>query len=448
MKTSIKLADLPSVDALLKSVIDLDLPHDLKKNEARDLLDEIRAQLTKGRFVPQGQVEGGYLRRLEKIKHSLRRVINATGVLIHTNLGRSPLSSDMLSALSNLEDGYVNLELDLEHGRRGNRHDHLRPWIRSISAAENGILVNNNAAAVLLTLNTLADRKEVIISRGQLVEIGGSFRIPEILRKAGSKLVEVGTTNRTHLKDYEAAITPRTRLLLWVHTSNYKISGYTKEVALQELVTLGKKHSIPVMADLGSGALVPIDEFGLQREPLVSEIIGAGVDIVTFSVDKLLGGPQGGIIAGRSDLLRKIEKNNLLRALRPDKTQILLTLEALKAFTRGLASIPVYRDLTTPTEALKMRAESIVDSVENSKLTLKVVETEAQVGSGASPSESMPSIGIQVQHDRMKAARLSGCLRANVPAIMGRINEDILTLDLKAVRASEDAKIVAALSLL
>jgi L-seryl-tRNA(Ser) seleniumtransferase len=350
-----------------------------------------------------------------------------------------------------LRDGYVNLELDLDDGRRGNRHDHLRPWIQSISAAEDGILVNNNAAAVLLTLNTLADRKEVIISRGQLVEIGGSFRIPEILRKAGSKLVEVGTTNRTHLKDYAEAITPRTRLLLWVHTSNYKISGFTKEVSLQDLVALGQEHSIPVMADLGSGALVPIDEFGLQREPLVSEVIEAGVDIVTFSVDKLLGGPQGGVIAGRQALIKKIEKNNLLRALRPDKTQIILTLQALKAFSRGdegLNDIPIYRDLHTSVQTLKKRAQSLVSKIENSSLSLSVLDTEAQVGSGASPSEKMTSVGIGIKHTKMKAARISSCMRSSHPAIMGRITNDLFIIDLKAVRESEDALILAALRLL
>ena len=276
---SMSLSKLPSVDALMQSAILIELPHNMKKNEARTLLDEARAQINMGKTVSRSALEKTYLQRLQRIARSLRKVINGTGVVIHTNLGRAPLSQAMLDSMETLTDGYVNLELDLERGRRGNRHDHLRPWIRSISGAEDGILVNNNAAAVLLALNSLADRKEVIISRGQLVEIGGSFRIPEILRKAGSKLVEVGTTNRTHLKDYEEAITPRTKLLLWVHASNYKISGFTKEVSLQDLVSLGQKHDLPVMADLGSGALVGIDEFGLQREPLVSEIMGTGVDI-------------------------------------------------------------------------------------------------------------------------------------------------------------------------
>ena len=245
--SAIDLSTLPSVDALLQHVTDLDLPHNLKKNEARELLSELRQSAVKGKSGILNNIEDQYYGHLIKIANSLRKVINGTGVVIHTNLGRSPLSKEMFSALELLHDSYVNLELDLESGRRGNRHDHLRPWIKALTFAEDGILVNNNAAAVLLSLNTLADRKEVIISRGQLVEIGGSFRIPEILRKAGSKLVEVGTTNRTHLKDFEDAITPRTKLLLWVHSSNYKITGFTREVSLQELVGLGKKHQIPVI---------------------------------------------------------------------------------------------------------------------------------------------------------------------------------------------------------
>ncbi len=295
----------------------------------------------------------------------------------------------------------------------------------------------------------MADRKEVIISRGQLVEIGGSFRIPEILKKAGSKLVEVGTTNRTHTKDYAEAITSRTRLLLWVHSSNYKISGFTKEVALPELVALGKEHGIPVMADLGSGALVGIDQYGLQREPLVSEVMAAGVDIVTFSVDKLLAGPQGGIIAGNDTIIKKIEKNNLLRALRPDKTQILLTLHALKQFysaTEAPRDVPVYRDFQTALEPLMQRAQHIVSQVSNKSLALSIVETRAQVGSGASPSETMPSVGIQIQHGRLKAHRLALKLRTSTPAILGRVSEDICFIDLKAVRANEDAFIIEALT--
>ncbi len=447
-KKMVDFADLPSIDALLQQVAKIDLPHNLKKIQARELLHRMREKLKTGKTIDSNVLHKTFVSRLEQIANPLRQVINGTGVVIHTNLGRSPLSDDLLGTMETLRDSYVNLELDLATGRRGKRHNHLRPWIQSLTEAENGILVNNNAAAVLLTLNSLADRKEVIISRGQLVEIGGSFRIPEILRKAGSKLVEVGTTNRTHIEDYETAITSRTRLLLWVHTSNYKVSGFTKAVALKDLVMLGKKHNIPVMADLGSGALIPIDNFGLEREPLVSEVIGAGVDVVTFSVDKLLGGPQGGVIAGRHDIIQKIEKNNLLRALRPDKTQILLTLQAFKAFgdaTDPLSGIPVYRDMSTPLSVLKNRAAAIVKKVTNQALKISVVDTQAQVGSGASPSESMPSVGISITHLKMKPNGISNCLRGNTPAIIGRISDETFQIDLKAVRAAEDAVIIKAL---
>ncbi len=448
-KKQLNFSELPSIDALLQLVADIELPHSLKKTQARDLLAEIRLRAKLGKTAIVEDFGAALHVRLQKIIHSLRQVINGTGIVIHTNLGRSPLSRKMYKELEILADSYVNLELNLESGGRGNRQDHLRPWIQSFTDAEDGILVNNNAAAVLLTLNSLADLKEVIISRGQLVEIGGSFRIPDILRKAGSKLVEVGTTNRTHLNDYEAAISSRTRLLLWVHTSNYKITGFTREVSLSDLVTLGKQHNIPVMADLGSGALISTKHFGLQHEPLVSEVIKTGVDVVTFSVDKLLGGPQGGVIAGSHKLIQKIEKNNLLRALRPDKTQILLTLQAFMAFTHGwdtVQEIPVYRDLLSSVKNLQSRANSIIKKVKHEKLTLKVIKTEAQVGSGASPSEFLGSIGIAISHDGMKSSKISSCLRANFPAIMGRINEDIFIIDLKAVRPHEDEDIILALN--
>ena len=441
-------ASLPSVEKLLQQVQDLELPHDLKKAEIQSILDTCRKTISKGRQVKLTELEQTVQERLGRILNSFCRVINGSGVVIHTNLGRSPFSDQMLDQLQLLQDSYVNLEMNLEGGKRGSRHDHLRPWIRALAGAENGILVNNNAAAVLLTLNSLANRKEVIISRGQLVEIGGSFRIPEILKKAGSKLVEVGTTNRTHISDYEDAITDRTKLLLWVHSSNYKISGFTKEVSVADLVTLGKEHGIPVMADLGSGALVPIDKYGLQREPLVPEILQAGADVVTFSVDKLLAGPQGGIIAGKHELIRKIEKNHLLRALRPDKAQILLVLSALKAFAASgqiTEMTPVYRDLDQDVTELKDRINHIIDSIQNENLKLVVIETLAEVGSGASPSENMPSMGLQIAHVRKSADTISRTLRAWQPAIIGRIRDEMFVLDFKAIRQREDDQIIQAL---
>ena len=425
------------------------MPHDMKKNEIQSILAKYRDRIAQGKSVKTNEIAGELESRLIIISNSFRRVINGTGVVIHTNLGRSPYNQQMIQSLHTLEDSYVSLEMNLDSGKRGSRHDHLRPWIQAIAGAEDGILVNNNAAAVLLALNSLANRKEVIISRGQLVEIGGSFRIPEILKKAGSKLVEVGTTNRTHLSDYEAAITDRTRLLLWVHSSNYKISGFTKEVSITDLVALGKRHNIPVMADLGSGSLVPIDQFGLAREPLVSEILSAEADVVTFSVDKLLAGPQGGIIAGKHDLMKKIEKNHLLRALRPDKSQILMVLQALKSFSHTGSireNSPVYRDFSSSPGELKQRIDQIISTVDNEAVKLTIVETTAEVGSGASPSETMPSMALEVLHTKKSPTAISSQLRVQDPAILGRIRDNRFLLDFKAIRPTEDGLVVKALS--
>ncbi|MCF7808488.1 MAG: L-seryl-tRNA(Sec) selenium transferase [Candidatus Marinimicrobia bacterium] len=440
---------LPSVETLLQAVNHINnLPHALKKDEIQSILAAFRKKISKQQAFAAGDIEVALIKNLDQVNRSLRKVINGTGVVIHTNLGRSPYSKAMLEQLRLLQDGYVNLELDLSTGKRGSRHDHLRPWIKATTRAEDGILVNNNAAAVLLALNSLANRKEVVISRGQLVEIGGSFRIPEILKKAGSKLVEVGTTNRTHPSDYEAAISERTALLLWVHSSNYKISGFTKEVPLKDLVELGRQHNIPVMADLGSGALVSIDKYDLQREPLVAEVIDTGVDIVTFSVDKLLGGPQGGIIAGKHDLLKKIEKNHLLRALRPDKSQIILVKEGLKMFS-DLQELengsPIYRDFATDPAVLSSRVKDLIGQVSNEQLSLNLIKTTAEVGSGASPSETMRSVGLEISHQKKSATAISRLLRTGDPAILGRIQNDRFILDFKAVRKEEDPYIIEAL---
>ena len=440
--------NLPSVDALLNQAEAFSLPHALKRNEARNLLKDCRQELSTGRTLTREQVESRFRERLETVDHSLRRVINASGVVLHTGLGRAPYSDAMLDAMEMLRDGYVNLELDLDSGRRGDRHDHLRPWLSALSGAEDGLLVNNNAAAVLLSLNTFADRKEVVVSRGQQVEIGGSFRIPEIIRKAGAKLVEVGTTNRTHSRDYRDAITPRTRILLWVHSSNYRVEGFTKEVALTEMVTIAHNHGLLCMADLGSGALTDIGQYGLLREPLVEEVVATGVDLVSFSVDKLLGGPQGGIVVGRKDLIRKLSKNNLLRALRPDKLQILLTREALRSYLEpGSApkSLPTYRDFAIQETALQQRAEKLVEELKNPQLAVEIISTSTQVGSGASPLETIPSVALSLKHRRLSARTLARRLRCHDPAILGRIENDRVILDLRTVRSGEDKALLEAL---
>lgn len=440
-------SNLPSVDQLLQSVADLPAPSPVKTQVARDYLADLRNNPTVLKTTTRERIEADFQVTLAAILDPMRQVINATGVILHTGLGRAAYSPGMVQKLADLlSDGYVNLEFDLETGKRGDRNDHLRPWLRALTGAENGILVNNNAAAVLLALNTLANRKEVIISRGQLVEIGGSFRIPDILKKAGAKLVEVGTTNRTHRSDYESAINAKTKLLLWVHSSNYRIEGFTKEVSLAELVGIGKKHNLPVMADLGSGALQDISQYGLQREPLVSEIVKMGIDLVTFSVDKLLGGPQGGIIAGADRWIKSIEKNHLLRALRTDKTQILLTLEALRGYFDPETRIPFYRDIKWSLDALNTRANRILSRVTNKRLDIRTIITQGQVGSGASPTDTFQSVSLVLRHSTRNTKSLARALRGASTPVLGYIADDNLFLDIRTVRESQDDLLIRILN--
>ncbi len=438
---------LPSVDQLLRSVTEIAAPHVLKTTLARNILNQFRGKIQSGKMIRSEELKTQYKNLLKVAITPLKKVINGTGVILHTGLGRAAYSSTMTQQMVELlTDSYVNLELDLDSGQRGNRNDHIRPWLQAITSAENGILVNNNAAAVLLSLNTLANRKEVIISRGQLVEIGGSFRIPEILKKAGAKLVEVGTTNRTHPRDYESAITPRTQLLLWVHTSNYRIAGFTRAVGLKELVEIGRRHGVPVMADLGSGALIDIQLYGLSNEPLVSEVVKAGVDIVTFSIDKLLGGPQGGMIVGTDTLIRKVEKNHLLRALRCDKTQLLLTLEALKNYVDPQRQIPFYRDLVISITVLKKRAQAIKKQVSLANLGIDIVNSRGEIGSGASPTDTIPSVALQLKHKSLNAKSMAKRLRQSDVPVLGYIVDDYVRLDLRTVRVSEEKLLIRALN--
>lgn len=440
-------SQLPSVDQLLKIAVHVRAPLALKTQVARDFLEKMRLRIKTNSKLTRSQIESQYLLTLDQILNPIRPVINATGVILHTGLGRAPYSAGMVKHLADLlSDAYVNLELDLSTGQRGNRNDHLRPWLRALTNAENGILVNNNAAAVLLALNTLANRKEVVISRGQLVEIGGSFRIPEILKKAGAKLVEVGTTNRTHLSDFRAAISPKTGLLLWVHTSNYRIEGFTKAVGLNELVEIGKEFNLPVMADLGSGALVDISKYDLQREPLIAEVVKTGVDVVTFSVDKLLGGPQGGVIAGTHEMINRLEKNHLLRALRADKTQIMLTLEALRSYGDPETQIPFYRDIALSLDSLRHRANRVRAAISNAALQIEIAETHGQVGSGAAPTDTFQSIALVLRHSKHNTKDLAQLLRCGTVPVLGYIADENLYLDIRTIREAQDDLLIRILN--
>jgi L-seryl-tRNA(Ser) seleniumtransferase len=384
------------------------------------------------------------------LRPSLRPVINATGVVLHTNLGRAPLSEDALRNVAEIAGGYSNLEFDLETGERGSRYGHVEEILCRISGAEAAVVVNNNAGAVLLALNSLAEGKEVVVSRGQLVEIGGSFRIPDVMRKSGARLVEVGTTNRTHLRDYEKALGSDTALLLKVHPSNFRILGFTAEVPLKDLVTLGRERGVPVMEDLGSGCFVDLSRFGLEHEPTVQEAVQAGGDVVTFSGDKLLGGPQAGVIVGKRGALDLIRKNPLNRALRIDK----LTLAGLEATLRvylepeqALKTLPALSMLTCPPGELEARAKQVrrrVVKAVSSYCQITLREETSQVGGGALPLQPLPTWVLALRPLRISAAALEDKLRKNEPPVIARVKEEEVLLDLRTVAQQEEPILVEA----
>jgi L-seryl-tRNA(Ser) seleniumtransferase len=375
--------------------------------------------------------------------YHLRRVINGTGVIIHTNLGRSLLAPQALEQMEMVARYPSNLEFDLEAGQRGSRYSHVVDLLSELTGAESALVVNNNAAAVLLALNTLAQGKEVIVSRGQLVEIGGSFRIPEVMTRSGAVLREVGTTNKTHLRDYEGALTDQTALLLKVHTSNYRISGFTSEVPLEDLVALGKKFGIPVMEDLGSGSFIDVSRFGLEKEPTVGEAVRAGADVVTFSGDKLLGGPQAGIVVGRSTALQAIRTNPLNRALRIDK----LTLAALEATlklyrneSQALQTIPTLAQLGATAPELRNRAGNLLRRLKKITvpgMTVEIIPTSSQVGGGALPLSYLKSFALAFHSTEQSSSELERRFRSFTPPIIGRIEKEQFLLDVRTLQRED-----------
>jgi L-seryl-tRNA(Ser) seleniumtransferase len=384
-----------------------------------------------------------------QIQPRLRRVINATGVVIHTNLGRSPLHPSAIAHLIDVSKHYSNLEYDIELGKRGSRYTHVEEILCRLSGAESGLVVNNNAGAVLLVLNTLAEGKEVIVSRGELVEIGGAFRIPDVMKRSGALLREVGTTNRTHLNDYQKAIGPQTALLLKVHTSNFKVMGFTSEVSLQDLVQLGKQHRLPVVDDLGSGCLIDLTQYGLEKEPTVQETIKTGVDAITFSGDKLLGGPQAGIILGEKKFLDRFKINPLTRALRIDK----LTLAALESTLllyvdekRAMEEIPTLRMLSLDTGKLKRRGKRLLKKLSGiTKLGVQLTlrEDVSQVGGGALPLQELPTMVLAIKPIDFSVNSLEESLRKGEPPIISRISKEELILDMRTI-INEEIPLLAA----
>jgi L-seryl-tRNA(Ser) seleniumtransferase len=384
-------------------------------------------------------------------RFKLRRLVNATGVILHTNLGRAPLCPEALLRIADVGHGYSNLEFDLARGVRGLRYDHVSRLICALTGAEDSLIVNNNAAAVLLVLNTLAEHKEAIVSRGELIEIGGEFRIPDVMTKSNSILREVGTTNRTRLADYEKAIGPDTGVILKVHTSNYRIIGFTEETELLQLVSLGKQHNIPVFDDLGSGCLIDLDRYGLQHEPTVREALATDVDVVTFSGDKLLGGPQAGIIVGKKDILAKIKKNPLNRALRIDK----FTLAALEAtlmhyLTPETAprTLRPLKALTEPLGDVKKRARKLMQKLKRADipdLTCQLKEAKAAAGGGSLPMQEISTAVVAVKSAQLSASQMEAKLRQTAVPIIVRVDEDEILLDMRTVAEDEFGFIIEGL---
>jgi L-seryl-tRNA(Ser) seleniumtransferase len=460
--------ELPSVDEVVRASDPLVEAHGASAvtDAARSVLARLREEISSGLLDISGVHVAlqGLDRAIEKqvvqsLSYSLRTVINATGVILHTNLGRAPLAGPALQHIAETGAGYSNLEFDVEAGERGKRDVHVDRLFRKLladtgalpqddSRAISTIVVNNNAAAVLLALNTLAEDGEVIVSRGELVEIGGSFRIPEVMTKSGARLREVGTTNRTRVADYDNAINERTRALLRVHRSNFEITGFTERPALADLAKLAHARNIPLLEDLGSGAIVDLRAFGISREPNVLDSLHAAVDVVTYSGDKLLGGPQAGLLSGRADLIARMRKNSLFRALRVDKlTYAALAATLLAYIKHDHAAIPALRMMRLTKQEIAARAEALVQELRPTatKWELEMVDGESVVGGGAAPSAVLPTRLIALALPGTTAEWLSARLRRCDPPIVARVEDGRVLLDLRTVFPEQDRAIANAI---
>jgi L-seryl-tRNA(Ser) seleniumtransferase len=454
------LRQLPGVDYVLalwdKAKPVEEVPRSVLVQSIRTTLDRLRASILSGDDrLDESMLADPQLLDLtaeaitKSMAFNLKRVINATGVVVHTNLGRSLLPEAVAKHVADITSRYSNLEFDLEKGERGSRYSCVEDILCELSGAESAMVVNNNAGAVFLSLETLAKGKEVIVSRGELVEIGGSFRIPDVMARSGARLVEVGTTNRTHLADYEGAIHDETALLLKVHTSNFSMMGFTAEVALKDLVALGNKYHLPVMNDLGSGSFLDFSKYGLMREPTVQETVASGVDVATFSGDKLLGGPQAGIIVGRKGVVDRIKKNPINRALRIDK----MTLAALEATlhlyrdeTKAVSAIPTLRMLTLPARIIANRAQRLGNRLRklgHKRLEVILLNSSSRVGGGALPLQELPTKCVGVRIEGMSANRIERLMRESTPPVVGIIEDDLFMMDVRTILDEEIHAVVS-----
>jgi len=449
MRTSFR--KLPSVDSLLQQpdVGQASVLHGraLTVTSVREVLEEARQRIQAGEECPAPDVLAALvLERLETVtRPTLGPVINATGVIIHTNLGRAPLSQAARSAMLEAAHGYTNLEYDLAVGRRGSRYVHAAELLSRLTGAEAALVVNNNAGAVLLALTALARGREVIISRGQLVQIGGGFRIPDVLAQSGARLVEVGSTNRTSVRDFEAAISKSTAVLLSVHRSNFRVDGFTEDVLVEELVDLGREHDLPVVNDLGSGTLMDTQAFGMLAEPTVQHHVQLGVALVTFSGDKLLGGPQSGIIVGKRAYVDTVRQHPLTRALRVDKITLAGLQETLLHYLRGeaLEKVPVWTMIAKQPAELRTQAEAMAEELRAAGIPAEVSEGFSTVGGGSLPGQTLPTSLVSLRPE--SAEKLASLLRGHEPAVVARIEDGRVRLDPRTVQSSERALLMEAL---
>lgn len=454
----VALRRLPSVDQLVRSLADrpelLGISRARLTSAVRDAVDIARRRVLDGddgAGDPAERVTAQVVDTLTRAGvFSLRAVVNATGVVLHTNLGRALMSDLAMARLGAIGPAYSNLELDLATKERGSRYSHVEGLLRRLTGAEDALVVNNNAAAVLLAIETLAHGQEVVVSRGELIEIGGEFRIPDIMLRGGARLREVGTTNRTHLRDYAEAIGPDVGLLLKVHTSNYRVVGFTSAVSSRELASLGRERGVPVMEDLGSGSLVDLRPWGFPYEPTVPEVVGSGVDLVSFSGDKLLGGPQAGIVVGTRSLVGRLKKNPWNRALRIDKFTIGALEATLHAYDGGTAleTVPTLQMLTEPLASIRRRARRLLARLGpdgRRRLAAEIVEDDSEVGGGALPEVKLPTAALAVGATPAAARELDAALRRADPPVIGRIAKDRLLLDCRTILPEQLPAVAAAL---